>query len=98
MTFLIVMMIATSILVMMNEYIINANNIYFVLEKNIENFYNEAVIIDELKCHLINFHDLEDFDYPDCFVNDFYNGYEINYKNLHFYIEVEDGMIMNYSY
>lgn len=83
---------------MMNEYIINANDIYISLEENITNFESEAIIIDELKCHLINFHNLDNFDYPGCYVNDYGNGYEISYKDLNFYIEVEDGMITNYSY
>lgn len=82
----------------MNEYIINANNICISLKDNIDNFEKEAIIIDELKCHLINFHDLDDFSYPGCDIYDTSVGYEINYDGLTLYIEVEEGMITNYTY
>lgn len=82
----------------MNEYIINANNIFISLKDNIDNFEKEAIIIDELKCHLINFRNLDDFSYPGCDVYDTSVGYEIHYEGLMLSIEVEDGMIVNYSY
>lgn len=82
----------------MNDYISNANNIYIDLKDNIASFENEAVIIDELKCYLINFHSLEGFYYPDLEYTETGNGYHIFFKGLNFNIDVEDGMIVDYNF
>lgn len=78
-------------------YIINANNIYIDLLNNVQEFQKEAEIIDDLKCYLINFNNLDEYYYPGVDINEISSGYEIIYDDRDLLIEVKEGMIVNYE-
>lgn len=92
-------MISTiSILIALLDNITTANNIYIKLEDNVELFEKEFYLIDEIKCHLINFGDLDEFEYDGAFIYEAGNKYHIQYEDLNIELEVKDGRIHNYAY
>lgn len=82
----------------MSEFIINANNIYIELEDSIDSFEKEARIIDEAKCYLIIYGDLDDFEYDGGYAVSESFGYSIYYDDLVIKVEIEDGMISDYYF
>lgn len=82
----------------MSEFIINSNSIYILLKESIDDFKQEAKIIDEAKCYLINNKNLDDFNYDGAYTYETGVGYCLIYNDLIINLEVEDGMITDYSF
>lgn len=99
MNFLILMMTSMSLILTMSEYIINANEIYIALKDNIEEFKKEALIIDYVKCVLINKEELNDFYIDETYVSVYQNAeyYYLDYDDIELKLEVVDGVIEDYS-
>lgn len=92
-------MISTiSILVALLDYISTANLIFIKLEDNIDLFEKEFYLIDEIKCHLINYKDLDEFEYDGAYIYESNNKYHIRYEDLNIELEVNDGRIYDYGY
>lgn len=98
MTFLIIMMSSMSLLLAMSDFIINANDIYYLLKNDIDNFSKEAKVIDEAKCYLINYKNLDDFDYDGAYGYETGDGYKLIYDDLIINLVVEDGIITDYYF
>lgn len=77
----------------MSEFIINANKIYIELNDNISSFEQEARVIDEAKCYLINYKELDNFEYDGAYTYQTSYGYCLCYNELVIKLEIEDGMI-----
>lgn len=82
----------------MSEFIVNSNNVYVLLKENIDDFKCEAKIIDEAKCYLINYKDLDEFNYDGAYTYETGAGYCLVYNDLVINLETEDGMITDYSF
>ena len=80
----------------MSDYILNANTSFIYLKENVDSFYKEAKIIDEAKCYLVNYGNLDDFEYDDLYVYETGGGYDIVSDEFVVHLEVEDKMIKNY--
>ena len=82
----------------MADYIINANKVYVLLQDSIDDFAIEAKIIDEAKCYLVNYGNLDDFDYDGAYTYETGKGYMLIYNGLVINLEIEDKMIVDYSF
>lgn len=82
----------------MSDYLSSCNKVYALLKSSAESFKNEAQIIDEAKCYLINYKNLDDFEYDDAYIYETGGGYCLIYNELVINLEIEDGMISNYSF
>lgn len=88
------MMGTMSIVILIADYIITANNIYINLDEFYDDFALEAKIINEAKCLVAN-DMLEDF-YVDGYLVSVYkdgSDYVLSYNGLDMAIKVEDKMI-----
>ena len=86
-----------NLITLMNEYIITANNIYIDLRDNLEIFQKEAVIIDEAKCYLVNYANLDDFEYDGAYAYETSDGYAIVYDELLIDLKTSDKQIVDYD-
>lgn len=82
----------------MSEYIITANNTLIKLREGIDSFKQEAMLIDEAKCYLVNHKDLDDFEYYGTYVEETGRGYNLYYGDLVIRLEIEDNMITDYDF
>lgn len=82
----------------MSETVCMANTIFIDLKENVASFEKEAYFIDEMKCHLMNYGNLDDFEYEDAQIDLIDNGYHIYFDGVEMDIEVEDKMIVNLKY
>lgn len=99
MTFLILMMGTLTIIMMMSEYIITANNVYINLNDFYDNFSIEAKIISEAKCIVANYGELKDFYIDEGYVSveDLNGSYVLSFNDLSYKISIEDKMITYYE-
>lgn len=92
------MMLTITIILAVSDYLISANNIYYDIKNSLEYFKDEAIIIDEAKCHLINYKNLDDFSYNGAYAYETGSGYNLVYKGVVYSLEVDEGIILDYSY
>lgn len=92
------MMSTISILISVCDYINTANNIYIDLENNIASFNNEASLIDNAKCYLINYDTLDGFDYYGTNVVSDGDTYYLEFEGKTIKLNTYEGMILSYSY
>ncbi len=83
----------------MSEYIITANNVEIRLKEFIEEFENEAEIINEAKCILLNYGVLEDYDLKKgrTQVSNSGSNYIVEYNGTCLYLEVEDNLVVDFD-
>lgn len=89
---------AISIIVAKAKYLSNGDNVLIDLKNNIDSFYEEAQIIDEIKCHLINYKNLDDYYNANVYIYETNNGYELIFNGEDLLIEVKEGIITDYDY
>ena len=77
---------------------VTANKAYIKLRDNIESFEKEALLIDEAKCYLINYGNLDDFEYDDAYIYETGDGYHISYSGLEIDLHTDDKMILDYDF
>ena len=92
------MMSSLTIIVTMADYIINANKVYIMLKESIDEFDKEARIIDEAKCYLVNYENLDNFNYDGAYTYETGRGYMLIYNGLVINLEIEEKMISDYSF
>lgn len=92
------MMSVMSLLILMSEYIVSANNIFLELKGNLALFEKEARLIDEAKCYLVNYKNLDNFEYENAYIYANNDTYYIEYQDLNIRLKTKDGMIIDYSY
>lgn len=56
------------------------------------------MIIDEAKCYLLNYGDLNDFNYLGAYAYEAGNGYRLVYNDLVIQLMVTDRIIVDYDY
>lgn len=80
-----------------SDYIFNANNVYYNLNKHLDVFKLEANIINYAKCVLLRNEELDDFiidnTYVDVYNNS--NGYDLYFDEYILSIEVYDKQIID---
>lgn len=96
MTFVIVMMIVMNLTIVNSKRLDVNNKTFIMLQENIETFKKEAILIEELKCYLINGQEILDFPYASVIYRGDY--YLVEYEDLCFRIKVNDGLIIDLSY
>lgn len=81
------------------DYLIVLNKIDDNLYNFIDDFYDEAELINEAKCYLLNNSTLEDLSLSKgvAVVSKHFNGYDISYNGLNIYLEVEDNIVTDYT-
>lgn len=82
----------------MSEYIISADKVYILLNEAIDDFAREAKLIDEAKCYLVNYGNLDDFEYYGAYAYETGRGYNLIYNGQVINLEIEDKMIVDYSF
>lgn len=82
----------------MSDYLITANTIFNDLKENKEQLFKEAALIDEAKCYLVNFHNLDDFEYGGAYVYGEDGNYYISYDGCTYVLDTNDEMILRYNY
>lgn len=81
------------------DYLIVLNKIDDNLYNFIGDFYDEAELINEAKCYLLNYSNLQDMPLSKgmAYVEKHLDGYDISYNGLNIYIEVEDNIVIDYT-
>lgn len=82
----------------MSDYLISCNKVYGLLKSSSESFKREALLIDEAKCYLINYKNLDDYEYDGAYTYETGSGYCLVDSELVINLEIEEGMITNYSF
>lgn len=92
------MMGTLSIVMLIADYVITANNVYINLDEFYDNFVIEAHIINEAKCLVAN-DMLEDFYIDEGLVSVYEDGsdYILSFYDIDIGIKVEDKMIIYYE-
>ena len=83
----------------MNDYIYKSNLVYDNINTSIDDFYDEARVIEYAKCALINKQDLNDFIVDEIDVSvDFENDtYHLYYNDIELCLKVKDNLIYDYN-
>lgn len=76
------------------ESVKTANEIYIELKDNISSFEKEVNLLNEAKCYLANFDELDGFEYLDVEAYRYGNGYILEGQDLKIYVEIKDKMIV----
>lgn len=84
---------------MMNDYIYKSDSVFDNMSESIDDFYDEARVIEYAKCVLINRQDLDDFTVDSIYVS--VNGgddeYFLYYDDVELRLEVRDNLIYDYN-
>ena len=93
------MMNCLILIMAMSDLLITSYNVYNDLDAFSDSFYDEAELISEAKCQLINTGELEDMNLSKgmATVSPVDNGYYVTYNGLCIFLEVKDRMISDYT-
>lgn len=99
MSFLVAMMSICSIVMSKADFITKTNKVYENLISFEDNFENEALILNYVKCVLLHYEDISDFTVNGVYVSVYVdsNGYDLFYENKRMHLEVYDRQIIDYD-
>lgn len=79
------------------DYVITCDDTYIKLDEFYDSFAYEAYVINEAKCHLANYGNLDDFDLDGISIIKDNDDYYLYCNEMTLYLETSDLMIVDYS-
>ena len=88
-----------TMIIAISNYLITYNKINGELKDFIDDFYNEAKLINEVKCYLLNNGKLDNFllSNGEVSVEKIDNKYLLSHNDCSYLLSIEDKMIIDYS-